>query len=62
MDGRVRMDESFVWALLTPAGSTAYNYSTHGPILPIDADVFALTALNAFDQDAGVALSRKRRL
>jgi NAD+ kinase len=34
--------------LATPAGSTAYNYSAHGPILPIGADVFALTALNAF--------------
>ena len=50
VDGRIRMDELVCdGALLaTPAGSTAYNYSAHGPILPIDADVFALTALNAF--------------
>ena len=50
VDGRIRMDEMVCdGALLaTPAGSTAYNYSAHGPILPIDADVFALTALNAF--------------
>ena len=34
--------------LSTPAGSTAYNYSAHGPILPIGSDVLALTALNAF--------------
>ncbi|MHA1127686.1 MAG: NAD kinase [Alphaproteobacteria bacterium] len=32
----------------TPAGSTAYNYSAHGPILPIDADILALTAMAAF--------------
>jgi NAD+ kinase len=32
----------------TPAGSTAYNYSAHGPILPIGADVLALTAMSAF--------------
>ena len=32
----------------TPAGSTAYNYSAHGPILPIGAGVLALTAMAAF--------------
>ena len=50
VDHCVRMEELVCdGALLaTPAGSTAYNYSAHGPILPIDADVFALTALNAF--------------
>ena len=31
----------------TPAGSTAYNYSAHGPILPIGAGVLALTPLAA---------------
>ena len=35
-------------AVLNPAGSTAYNYSAHGPILPIGADVLALTAVAAF--------------
>ena len=34
--------------LATPAGSTAYNYSAHGPILPIGADVLALTAMAAY--------------
>ncbi len=50
VDGRTRMDELVCDGVLlaTPAGSTAYNYSAHGPILPIDAEVFALTALNAF--------------
>jgi len=50
VDGRVRMQELVCdGALLaTPAGSTAYNYSAHGPILPIDAEVLALTALNAY--------------
>ena len=50
VDGRVRMEELVCdGALLaTPAGSTAYNYSAHGPILPIGADVLALTAVAAF--------------
>lgn len=50
VDGKVRMEELVCdGALLaTPAGSTAYNYSAHGPILPIDADVLALTAIAPF--------------
>ncbi|MGC8203574.1 NAD kinase [Aliiroseovarius sp. PTFE2010] len=50
IDGKVRMDELVCdGALLsTPAGSTAYNYSAHGPILPIGSDVLALTAMAAF--------------
>ena len=50
VDGRVRMPELICdGALLsTPAGSTAYNYSAHGPIVPIGADVLALTAMAAF--------------
>jgi NAD+ kinase len=32
----------------TPAGSTAYNLSAHGPILPLGADLLALTPINAF--------------
>ena len=50
VDGRVRMEELVCdGALLcTPAGSTAYNYSAHGPILPIGSDVLALTAIAAF--------------
>lgn len=32
----------------TPAGSTAYNLSAHGPILPLDASLLALTPISAF--------------
>lgn len=50
VDGRERMAELVCdGALLcTPAGSTAYNYSAHGPILPMGSDVLALTAMAAF--------------
>ncbi|MEZ5751359.1 MAG: NAD kinase [Paracoccaceae bacterium] len=50
VDGRVRMEELVCDGALvsTPAGSTAYNYSAWGPILPIGADVLALTSLAAF--------------
>ena len=34
--------------LATPAGSTAYNLSAHGPILPIEASLLALTPISAF--------------
>ena len=32
----------------TPAGSTAYNLSAHGPIIPLGAGVLALTPISAF--------------
>ena len=50
VDGRLRMSELVCDGALvaTPAGSTAYNYSAHGPILPIGSDVLALTAMAAF--------------
>lgn len=50
VDGKTRMEELVCdGALLsTSAGSTAYNYSAHGPILPIGSEVLALTAMAAF--------------
>lgn len=50
VDGRERMAELVCDGALvsTPAGSTAYNYSAHGPILPIGADILALTAISAY--------------
>lgn len=50
IDGRERMPELVCDGALvaTPAGSTAYNYSAHGPILPIGAEILALTAMAAF--------------
>jgi len=50
INGKVRMDSLVCDGALvsTPAGSTAYNYSAHGPILPIDANILALTAVAAF--------------
>ncbi len=50
VDGKLRMKELICDGALvaTPAGSTAYNYSAHGPILPIGAEILALTAVAAF--------------
>jgi NAD+ kinase len=50
VDGRPRIGELICDGVLvsTPAGSTAYNLSAHGPILPIDADLLALTPISAF--------------
>lgn len=50
VDGRLRLEELVCDGALvaTPAGSTAYNYSAHGPILPIGSDVLAITAVAAF--------------
>ena len=50
IDGKVRMAELVCDGALvaTPAGSTAYNLSAHGPIIPINAEVMALTPISAF--------------
>lgn len=50
VDGASRLEELICdGALLaTPAGSTAYNLSAHGPILPIDAQLLALTPISPF--------------
>jgi NAD+ kinase len=50
IDGRTRMEELICDGVLvsTPAGSTAYNLSAHGPIIPLDGQVLALTPISAF--------------
>ncbi len=50
VDGIRRMDEIICDGVLvaTPAGSTAYNASAHGPIIPIGSDILALTAISAY--------------
>ena len=50
IDGVERMDELICDGVLiaTPAGSTAYNLSAHGPIVPLGAEVLALTPISAF--------------
>jgi NAD+ kinase len=50
VDGHTRLEELICDGVLlaTPAGSTAYNLSAHGPILPIDAHLLALTPISPF--------------
>ena len=50
VDGTVRIEELICDGVLlaTPAGSTAYNLSAHGPIIPLGAKLLALTPISAF--------------
>ena len=50
IDHKVRLEELICDGLLlsTPAGSTAYNLSAHGPILPVNAPLLVLTPISAF--------------
>lgn len=50
IDGKARIDELICDGVIvaTPAGSSAYNYSAHGPILPLSAGVLALTPISPF--------------
>lgn len=50
VDEKLRMEEMICDGVLvaTPAGSTAYNHSAYGPILPINAQLLALTPISPF--------------
>jgi NAD+ kinase len=50
VDGVVRLEELIADGILlaTPVGSTAYNLSAHGPIVPLTANILALTPISAF--------------
>jgi NAD+ kinase len=50
VDGKVRLEELICDGVLlsTPAGSTAYNLSAHGPILPVNSPLLVLTPISAF--------------
>ena len=50
VDGDERMAELLCDGIIvsTPAGSTAYNFSAYGPILPINSQLLALTPISAF--------------
>jgi len=66
IDGKVRMAELFCDGALvsTPAGSTAYNLSAHGPIIPLSGEVLALTPISAFRPRRwrGALLSHKAKV
>ncbi|MGI9380772.1 MAG: NAD kinase [Methyloligellaceae bacterium] len=50
VDGKVRLQEMICDGILlaTPAGSTAYNLSVHGPIIPLNSPLLALTPISPF--------------
>jgi NAD+ kinase len=66
VDGKVRLEELICDGVLvaTPAGSTAYNLSAYGPILPINAQLLALTPISPFRPRRwrGALLSNKAHL
>ncbi len=50
VDDKMRLEELVCDGILvsTPAGSTAYNLSAHGPIIPMHSNILALTPISAF--------------
>lgn len=50
IDGKERLERLIADGVIvaTPAGSTAYNLSAHGPVLPLNAEILALTPISAF--------------
>lgn len=66
INDQVRVEELICDGIMlsTPAGSTAYNLSAHGPILPLNAGVLALTPISPFRPRRwrGALLSREARI
>lgn len=66
VDGRVRIDPLMCDGAMvsTPAGSTAYNSSVYGPILPLGAEALALTPISAYRPRRwrGAILARNARV
>jgi len=66
VDDKVRLEELICDGVLvaTPAGSTAYNLSAYGPILPLNAQLLALTPISPFRPRRwrGALLSNKARI
>ena len=50
LNGSIKIDEMMCDGIIvsTPAGSTAYNFSAHGPILPLGSQLLAMTPISAF--------------
>lgn len=50
VDDKVRLERLVADGIMlsTPVGSTAYNLSAHGPVIPLGADILALTPISAF--------------
>lgn len=50
VDGKTRLERLIADGIMlaTPAGSTAYNLSAHGPVVPLGAHILALTPISAF--------------
>ena len=50
VDGKIRLEHLIADGVLiaTPAGSTAYNLSAHGPVIPLGSHILALTPISAF--------------
>ena len=55
INNKIRIEEYLGDGCLisTPAGSSAYNLSLRGPVIPVGAKVLALTPISPIDQDDG---------